>query len=68
MAMMEHECRDCKHFWSNNTHPEFACPKCGHQDIRSTSDEGNRATRGRAYAPRRRSRIRRDEFGTYEEY
>ena len=39
MAMMEHECRDCKHFWSNNTYPEFACPKCGHQDIRSESDE-----------------------------
>ena len=66
MAMLEHECRECNHFWSNNEE-EFGCPKCGHSNVRSTSDEGGRA-RGRVYAPRRRSRIRRDEFGNYEEY
>ncbi len=40
MAMMEHECRECKHFWSNNQQ-EFGCPKCGHSNVRSTSDERN---------------------------
>ena len=38
MAMLEHECIDCKKFWANNQQEPF-CPRCGSTRLRSTSDE-----------------------------